>query len=203
MFDSATIVGMQADLLEHPAVKAWGEIGLTKIEPRSVVVLKPEKKRSAVYRLEGVGPADSPVIAKRGRLDRIAVELTIYREVLPRLPARCLRCYGFVQDRDPGFAWLFLEDAGDEKYSTGSLEHRALAARWLGSLHISTAGQPAEAGLPDRGPQYYREVVSLASDTIRRSLTNRALSSSDLGILNRLLSHCETVASHWRQVEEI
>lgn len=199
----ATIEAEQANLLEHPAVKAWAKLGPVRIEPRRVMILKPEKKRSAVYRLENVGPAGSPVIAKRGRAANMAIELAIYREVFPHLALRTLRCYGFVQDQDPGFGWLFLEDAGEERYSSGSEEHRALAAQWLGTLHTSAAAHAAaKACLPDHGLNYYRKVVWLACETIQPSLANPALSANDLVVLHAILSHCEVLASHWSEVEE-
>src|SRR5260370_31672920 len=139
MPEYTAIEAAETDLLEHPAVKAWGKLTPTHARPPRVVMLKPDKKRSAVYRLENAGPTGSSVIAKRTRLTNIAIELHVYREVLPRLPIRTLRCYGFVEDQDPAFGWLFLEDAGDERYSSGNDEHRALAAEWLAVLHTSDA----------------------------------------------------------------
>jgi len=203
MPNDATIDAEQSNLLEHPAVKAWARLRSERVEPASVLVLKPEKKRSAVYRLENAGPAGSSLIAKRGREANLAIEVAIYREVLPHLPFRTLQCYGYTPDQDPGFGWLFLEDAGDEKYSSGSQEHRASAAHWLATLHVSAAAHAgAKASWPDRGVNYYRRIVSLAQDTVQQSQNNPVLNLGDLTILKSILSHCKVLLSHWSQVEE-
>ncbi len=204
MPEYTAIEAAETDLLEHPAVKAWGKLQPTQARPPRVVMLKPDKKRSAVYRLENAGPTGSSVIVKRTRLTNIAIELHIYREVLPRLPIRTLRCYGFAEDRDPAFGWLFLEYAGDERYSSGNDEHRALAAEWLAVLHTSAAKHGmARACLRDRGLEYHRDIVRLVRDTIRRSLGNPALSASDLTVLKAIMSHCRVLELHWCQVKEI
>ncbi len=194
----------QSNPLGHPAVKAWGKLGPAWTEPAKVLILKPEKKRSAVYRLEKVGPDSSTVIAKRGQMTNLVVELTLYRNVLPCLPLPTLRWYGFVEDEDPAFGWLFLEDAGEERYSSSSKEHRTLAARWLGTLHTFTAAHEAvKAWLPDRGLNYYRRILRQVHETIRPSLGNPALSADDVLVLNSILSHCASLESHWSQVEGI
>lgn len=195
---------IESNLLGHPAVKAWAKLAPARIEPARLVTLKPEKKRSAVYRLQNVGPDDSAVIAKRGRMSHLIVELALYRDVLPYLPLPTLRCYGFVEDEHPAFGWLFLEDAGEERYSSDSEEHRTLAARWLGILHTSAAAHAAaKTCLPDRGLNYYRGMVRLVHETIRPSLGNPALSANDRLVLNSILSHCASLESRWSQVEEI
>ena len=199
-----TIEGGQTSLLEHPAVKGWGKLCAVRAEPRRVVILKPEEKTSAVYRLENIGPSGSAVIAKRKRMASIGLEVAIYREVLSHLPLRTLQCYGFIEDQDARFGWLFLEDAGDERYSFDNKEHRVLAAEWLGILHTSAVGDAvAKACLPNRGLDYWRSVVLSARDTVRRSLANPAFSADDLTILNAILSQCQVLVRHWAKVEEI
>src|SRR5688572_32303716 len=88
------------DLSEHDAVKAWAQISPVDVEPESIQVLQVRKK-SAVYRLAGVGPRGAPVIAKRGVTCNATTEQVIYEKVLPRLPLPALRCYGSLEDADP------------------------------------------------------------------------------------------------------
>jgi len=194
----------QSDLDDHPAVAAWLTLAPPARRPGRVFVLKPEKKRSAVYRLGGAGPGGSAVIAKRGRAARLARELLIYREVLPHVSAPTLRCYGTIEDHQPGFGWLFLEDAGDERFSSGTAEHRALAARWLALLHSSIPCQPAwQACLPGRTVEYYRTIVGLACDAIARNMPNPAFTTSDVATLEAILLACDRLESVWSTVEEI
>ena len=196
--------GGPTGLPEHPAVKAWGKLCRTQVEPRRIVTLKPEEKTSWVYRLEDLGPSPSVVIAKRKRMASIAIEVAIYREILPHMPLRTLQCYGVVQDQDPLFGWLFMEDAGDERYSLDNGEHRALAAQWLGILHTSgVADAAAKACLPNRGLDHWHKIVLLACDIVRRSLVNPAFSIDDSAILNTILSQGQLLLDHWSQVEEI
>jgi hypothetical protein len=204
MPEYAIIDGAQADLFDHPAQQAWTKLRLAPLEPQRVVVLKPEVKRSAVYRLESAGPAGTSVIAKRGRMANIALEFKIYREVLSGLPLRTLQCYAFTEDRDAEFGWLFLEDAGDERYSSGDEEHRALAAYWLAVLHTCAAVNVAtRAWLPNRGLEHYRQIVKSVRSTILPNLANPALSAADRTVLNAILSHCDVLESRWRDVTEI
>jgi hypothetical protein len=141
---------LRADLLEHPAVKAWNELQSTRVKPEFLEILQ-EHKKAAVYRLMGVGPREVAVIAKRCLTSTALVERTVYEEVLPHLPVAALRYYGFVEEDDT-FCWLFLEDAGKVRLSPLLEEHRVLAARWLGLVHASAARVNAAARLPDGEP---------------------------------------------------
>ena len=204
MPETATVERLQINLLEHPAVRAWNRLHPLQAEPRSVVVLKPETKKSAVYRLDNAGPAGSPVIAKRCKLARMALERAIYGQVLSYLPLPKLQFYGSIEEPDGTLGWIFLEDAGDERFSPGSYEHRALAGQWFGVLHTSRAVEIARRlCLPNRGLAYHRNVVMLAGDTIRQNLANPALSADDLGILNTILFQCDVIISHWPDIEEV
>jgi Phosphotransferase enzyme family len=188
----------------HPSVAAWVPACPGARIPHQIFVLKPETKRSAVFRLEAAGPDGSPVIAKRGRAARLATELYVYRQILPQLSCRTLRCYGSVEDPQSGYAWLFLEDAGEQRYSADSAEHRALAGRWLGLLHRILDGQTAAQGcLPARGVDYYRETVALARETVWQSIDNKAFTPADRATLEALLSACAVVESRWGAVEDL
>jgi aminoglycoside phosphotransferase (APT) family kinase protein len=123
---------------------------------------------------------------------------------LPHVPTATLRCYGSIEDQQPSFGWLFLEDAGEERFSSSSAEHRALAARWLAVLHTSIPCQPVlEARLPGRPVEYYRGIVGLARDAIGRGRPNPALTRADAATLEAILRSCDRVESRWSTVEEI
>src|SRR5256886_7050263 len=109
------------------------------------------KRKSNVYRLEGVGQAGSAVIAKRCRTAVAQVERTVYEDILAGLPVASLRYYGFVDEPDAAFGWLFMEEAGGADYSNLLPEHRARAGRWLGLLHAAAAGVGARGRLPEIG----------------------------------------------------
>ncbi len=150
---------MQTDLLEHPVVKAWKKLQPDCVEPESIEILDRKKRawikfRSErvqpenieilneerfIYRLKGVGPEGSAVIAKQCEQVAGMTERTIYKEILFRLPVPTPRYYGFVEEPDGRFCWLFLEDAGTEQCSPHISEHRALTARWLGLIYKSAA----------------------------------------------------------------
>src|SRR5215203_4236252 len=143
---------MQIDVLEHPVVKAWIKLQPDRLEPEGIEILDKQKRawlrfqsewletesieslqrRRFVYRLMGVGSKGSAVIAKQCEQVAGITERIIYEEILFRLPVPTPRYYGFVEEPDGEFGWLFLEDAGTEQCSPHLSEHRALAARWLG-----------------------------------------------------------------------
>jgi hypothetical protein len=204
MAEPAICDWLHTSSLEHPAVRAWAKLHGPPRTPPRIEVLKPENKKSAVYRVDHVGPSGSSVIAKRCKLQRLALERGIYEQVLPDLPLPTLQFYGSWAEPDAAYGWLFLEDAGDERFCSGSAEHRALAGRWLGTLHTSLAGERAKGlGLPRRGLDFHREMAELARDRVRESVTNPAMSADDLSVLERILSHCDCVASHWPEIEAV
>jgi len=190
----------RADLLVHPAVRAWSQLHPARIEPYGIEVLK-QKNKSAIYRLIGVGPRGSAVIAKRCLTETASVECRIYKEVLPLLTVSSLYCFGLVEDGDPEFRWLFIEDAGREPYCLQLAEHRELFSRWLGLLHANGA-RLATIRLPERGPSHYLDHLRCARSRVIGSLANPALNADDVSLLEDVAAQCDFVASKWDQVEE-
>ncbi|MBV7336730.1 aminoglycoside phosphotransferase family protein [Chloroflexi bacterium TSY] len=142
------------------------------------------------------------VIAKRCRRTIAAVERIIYEEVLPHLPIASLRYYGFIEDANDAFCWLFLEDTCGVPYSPQIAEHRACAARWLGLMHTSTAKITAALQLPNRGPDHYLAHLKSGRSTIQQNLGNPALTGDDLALLASIIQQCNRLASHWDQIEQ-
>src|SRR6266511_3162002 len=142
-----------------------------------------------------------PVIAKRARRDALLIARTIYESVLPRLPSSALRYLGFVGHEDDEFAWLFIEDAGDDPCSFA--RHGPLAARWLGTLHGAAAELDLGPSLPERGPGHYLEHLRAGQTRILDNLDNPRLTVSDKSTLRALVSTCELIESTWGSVEAI
>jgi hypothetical protein len=104
--------------------RAWRKLTNRPVGPKSIEIIQEPVRRTEeiyctaskpfVYRLTGVGPDGSDVIAKRYECATASTEWAIYQDVLPYLPVSTLRYYGRVADDDPQFCWLFLEDAGEE-----------------------------------------------------------------------------------------
>jgi Phosphotransferase enzyme family len=214
---------MRTYVLEHPAVKAWIKLQPDRVEPESIEILNKKKrawltfqsewlesemieslqKRKLVYRLKGVGSEGSAVIAKQCEQVAGITERTIYKEILFRLPVPTPRYYGFVEEPDREFCWLFLEDAGTEQCSPHISDHRALAARWLGLMHTSAARVATTAHLPDRGPDHYLKHLQLARDRIQRTKVNFAtLRPDDLAVLESIVSRFDVLESCWSKVEK-
>jgi Phosphotransferase enzyme family len=213
---------VQTDVLEHPAVKAWIRLQPDCLEPKSIEILDKQKRtwlsfqserlefeiieslgeRTLVYRLKGVGPGGSAVIAKQCEQVAGITERTIYEEILVRLPVPTPRYYGLVEEPDGEFCWLFLDDVGTEQCSPHISEHRALAARWLGLMHTSAACVATRTRLPDRGPDHYLKHLQVARDRIQRTkIKSAALRPDDLAVLESLVSRFDVLESCWSKVE--
>ena len=187
---------------EHPALRAWLELRAGGVEPERAAIRTVRcKPKSTVYQLVGVGPGGSAVIAKHCLRATARIEHAVYVEVLQRLPLTALRCYGLVEEGNGPWCWLFLEDAGEERYSPECADQRALAGRWLGTLHTSAAHVGATVRLPDRGPGYYLEHLRSARDTVRRNGTNPELATEDREVLARVLSSCDLLEARWGEVQ--
>lgn len=189
-----------SDPRSHPAALAWRSLHPEFEAPCSIFVLKPDHRKSAVYRLEGAGPGQSSVIAKRCQPGSARVERTIYETVLPNLPVSSLHYYGCLERPGEGI-WLFVEDAGEVWYSDEEVEHRELAALWLGTVHGTATKLDAIQTLPDRGPDYYLDVLTAAWSGITGNLDNPALAADDCALLIAIVAQCDTIAARWKEIE--
>ena len=191
-------------LVEHRAVQAWSQLQPDRVEPTRIEILKLTKKKSAVYRLHGIGPDGRAVIAKRCCVATAEVERMVYEEFLPRVSVPALRCYGFVKESEGDFCWLFLEDAVGEVYSPQIPQHRALAGRWLGTIHLALAPAQIKARLPDRGLGYYLKLLRHCRATVRWILAEHITApDADARMLRSLEAHCEVLESRWSEMEKI
>jgi hypothetical protein len=202
-FVSNTVI--QTDLAEHPSVRFWRAHGSSSVEPQAIVILKErrkkEKAKSAVYRLEGARPDGTNIVAKRCKRATAAIERTIYEDILPDLPVSTLEYFGYVEEPNGEYCWLFLEDAGGEGYLPEDRQHRIAAADWLGLMHISAAQVTDGSGLPCRGPAHYMDHLEYAQDNILQSYHNPTLEDGDLRVLDSIVSLLNIVKSHWKEVE--
>ena len=190
-----------SDLSRHPAVKALTTLQPEARLPERIEVLK-QKEKGDVFRLSGVGPGHSAIIAKRGRLEKLAIERAVYEDVLPLLSVTSLDYYGFVEDEDGRFSWLFLEDVGDQRFSPFVQGHRAEAARWLGSLHTNAVGLQADAHLPERGADNYLTYLSSARELLPKIRILHSLEAKDQVVIRDIVALCEHLEARWVQVEK-
>lgn len=191
------------DPLAHPAVMAWSRLRPARVEPVGIDLLKEEARKSVVYRLQGVGQGGGAVVAKCSRRAKALTERTVYEEILPALSVPALHYYGFAEDTDGDFCWLFMEDAGDEPYSPKRAEHRALAGQWLGVLHAATIGSEVASRLHDRGPDHYLRRLQSAREAIMRNIANPALGAGDQAVLRAIVRQCDSLESRWGHVERL
>jgi ATP-binding cassette subfamily B protein len=191
---------IRSGLEDHPAVKAWSRLGAAG-QPRALTVLKDSKwkRKSAAFRLEGCGPDGTSVIAKRCKPSGAELESRVYTDVLPHLPIPTLSYHGMIEDGGE-WRWIFVEDAGGERYSPLDPEHRRLAARWLAALHGSAAEIPEARRLPDRGPDHYLRHLRSARDAVIRQLGDRAAEREEVRLLATLLVQLEVLDSRWDEV---
>ena len=194
-----TVEIIHTDLLEHPAVEAWNKLYPEQVEPKQIEVLK-QRTNGAVYRLVGVGSENSTVIAKRCRHEKAAIERSVYTEILPHLPVPTIQYYGCVEVEDDQFCWLFLEDVGDERFSPFVEGLPALAAQWLGSMHIAADSLRVKTVLPERGPDHYLMYLRSARKAIRQNRVIPSLKFTDQTILHNIVSMCEFLEANWVQI---
>ncbi len=187
------------DLRQHRAVKVWERVTARPVAPERIEILK-LKNKSAVYRLVGAGRDGSPVIAKRCRRATAPIERMIYEQFLPRLPLPRLEHYGFAEDPCDEFCWLFLQDAGGLEYSPLNPVHRALAARWLGTVQIAALDTTLPAHLPARDAAHYLDLLRAARSKLSEHLTNPALFEADRVTLRNLIGQLDTLENQWREI---
>lgn len=189
---------------EHPAISAWRELRPERVEPERLEMLKTENQATTIYRLVRIGQADSTVIAKRCPQSTARVERTIYEEILPKLPLPMLHYYGFVDEPNAEFCWLFIEDvSGDGRYNPHYEDHRVAAAQWLGIMTTSASGLAAATRLPERGPEHYLNLLQSARDIILSRITNPSLNADDRALLETIVDHCVHLNLIWSQLVHV
>lgn len=195
------------NLREHPAAQAWRALEPERAEPDMIAVIKQWKNhfKSAVYRLAGVGPGGRAVIAKRCPPRTASVERLIYGEFLPRLAGSLptVGYYGTVDAPDGESCWLFLEEAGGDRYSPQNPEHRALAARWLAAVHNTGRPLAWEARLPNRGPDHYLQLLRSCRDKMREHVANPDLPADGAAVLQTVAGQLDILEAHWSHVEGV
>jgi len=142
------------------------------------------------------------VIAKRCRRRIARLEQFIYEDFLPPLAVSALRCYGRVEEADSEFDWLFLEEAGGTEYSPSNAEHRALAGRWLGTIHLAAVSDSLAARLPERGPDHYLRLLRLTRDQLCEHEANPRWAGAAAVLLRSLAAHCDAIEACWSRVKE-
>ena len=181
-------------------IQAWLRLCPESPEPLEVTLVK-HTPRSIVWRLSGIGPGGTGIVAKRCPRSNADLESFIYSEILGPLPMDSLRCYGFIED-ETGYGWLFLEDGGTDAVTCKDKFFPAAFAHWLGTLHASTSSL-AEAGrLLDRGPAWYLEVLRTARLGLCQSLLKENLADEDLQVVESILVCFDELENNWHRVEE-
>ena len=196
------------NLLAHPAVQAWRELRPDRVVPDRITPakFKPNKPRPnlTVYRLEGVGVDSAAVIAKRCTQRGGQIERTVYERILPHVPLAGPRYYGTVsgshEDHAEDVCWLFIGEIQGEKYDMLRPDHRAAAARWLGTLHTEAQSAADQAGLPDGGPSRYRDQMRATRDLIRAQVDNPAFSAEDVAFLDVLVARFNELDEDWERL---
>lgn len=185
---------------EHPAFKAWTRLHRGEAAPTRIEVLRQERRKTRVYRLSGLGTAKEGVVAKRSYRRYVEMERKIYEDILPSLPVSSLRYYGSIDDDDPKYGWLFVENASGRAYTSRLRTHRVVAGKWLGILHTSSASHVDEfSKLPDRGPQHYLERLRSARHWIERSL-DLELESVDPDSRRSIISDFDDLEGRWNEL---
>jgi hypothetical protein len=156
------------------------------------------RARKALYWLPGLAPDGTAVFAKRAVTARTILERTIYEDVLPRLPLSAPHYYGSWLDEPHG--WLFLEDVGAQAFSRHDPEHRAIAARWVGTLHTEAAGVPGVTALPDGGPARYLQHLREAR---RWSQSAHRRPAGRIAVLDACSRGCDAIEAGWARVGEL
>jgi ATP-binding cassette subfamily B protein len=192
-------VPVPCDPVDHPVVSAWRTIAPKRSRVARVDRLRAKEQRD-IYRLMFDNGLPN-VIAKRAVGKTLALERTIYENVLPQLPIAGLRYFGFVGEEGDDSAWLFIEDAGDDRCVLA--EHGHLAARWLGTLHGAAADLDLVRSLPEHDADRYLEHLHASCKTILSNFDNPALRGDDKGVLRAVISTCKLIESRWDVVESI
>jgi hypothetical protein len=194
----------EEDIAVHPAVNAYRRLRGNGVIPEAVHVLKDPRgyaDHTGVYRLH-LDRGREVVIAKRCVGEGAAqLEYKVYETILPALSLARLHAYGTVADPEVRSSWLFLEEATGAAFSNCNPTHGELGAEYLAALHTRSEQLAAIEELPDRGPDYYRGLISEIQSSLGEKSANPALTADDVSVLDRILSQLEGLHTRWGDLE--
>lgn len=186
---------------KHPAIRTWSELSGRRPGTARVQLLKNEHDRK-VWRLIGLGPGGSNVIAKLNPKADVAAEHRIYHEALNRLPLPAADHYGLLKDKNDSFCWAFLEDMGGIPYSPNDKEHWRVTAEFLAVLHTSGFEILRDVQLPERGPSYYWDCLQTGRRRVRFALDHNRLTQAQRNVLTGIVEQCDGAERRWRRLEQ-
>jgi hypothetical protein len=192
-------------LIAHPAVQAWRSLGPDRPLPDRIAPakVKPHKRDTPVYRLEGAGPDGTTVIAKACANTDVVTERIVYERYLPRLEVAAAPYYGCAERPEDRLTWLFVGELPGEEYSDLLPQHRSYAARWLAAFHTGAAPLGREPGLPDAGPACYLEHLRTARGFIRTHIDNPVLGDDEVVFLQGVLARFDELEDQWDRLVEV
>jgi len=183
---------------DEPAVVAWRRLGAGPCPERLELLRR--RSKSVVYRLPGVGPGGSHVIAKRGPWHDAVDERAVY-EAVDALPVSRLAFYGFVPEPDRESGWLFMEDGGSEPWDPELPSHKELSTLWLARLHTASSRTSGAGALPARGLGWIRAHLDHALGEITACSGNPALKPEARPVLDGVFRALAEVEACWPILE--
>jgi len=201
-------VGLEAlDLPAHPAFKAWCRLcpnASTPIRIEKVFDVRSRghkgKHGATVFRLHGLQPEGTCIIAKRSKKGPAEAERDAY-QFLSCLSVPGLRYFGFVEDTDA--CWLFLEDGGDQQFVSGAPDHRAAAYRCIARMHTESAKKGSADRFRDRGISYYDQLCHRSRDDLAHNAASLALDLRDKQVLETLVFNLDEIGKQWDTISRI
>lgn len=186
--------------MNNNVLGVWNRVKPFNDEIVGMEVLQ-EEKLSSVYRLKTAEYSKPNIIAKRAVHKHILREKNAYENIFPFISILTPYYFGFIEDKNKDFAWLFIEDVGGENYSPHSKEHRILGGEWLGLMHIYTSEFDQRLKKCDRDLHYWEQFVSKAIEILSTNLSNPSLKKDDVTLIRTIIGYCETIKHYWFQLQ--
>ena len=192
----------------HPAVDAWLTLDPGNRKPvnvfslyaaREVTRKNRDRRKSAVYRLDGAGQAGTSIVAKLCNPETAELECIIYEQIIARMPISSLQYYGHMETG--GSHWLFIEYADGVEWDINNKAHLDLAIQWMADMHGSSAHIDTLSLLPRRGPDYYLSQLTIARKRILENISNPALDAASTRILDEFIACSSLLETRWEEID--
>jgi hypothetical protein len=184
---------------EHPAIKAWRVLQPGRVEFQGIEILEKNRK-SAIYRIPGIGQGGSAVIAKQCSYESARVERTIYEAIPP-----ICRCLASITTASCG---LTSSGAGSSSKMSARKDIAAdrgtsRACRAVARYHARIGSAPCRcipAARPRTQPLLGTPPIGACCAGEGRRRAHAEL--DDRSLLESIVSHCDLLKGHWRKVEQ-
>lgn len=157
-----------------------------------------------VYAVQNLPEQIRTLVAIKSLASRSDKESLLYFSILPDLGVECPALYGFIEDDDPRYNWILIEEVYQNLYEPNRLEHIQLLLDWVSNLHYTSAKrldrELIDCTIPQRSLDFYMKRLVLSTSLLEKI---KVMDLSRTKVASTVFELLTCVGSNWHIIEAI